>query len=575
MKRKTLEEFRLPVLAVGIGVVVGAGGIGLLKLIAWITNLSFHGKFSAHEAIPDFSTWGALAIFVPVIGGLLIGLIARFGSPDVRGHGIPETMQGVMVNQSRIPLRVAILKPLASALSIGTGGPFGAEGPVIATGGAIGSLFGQWIPSSAVERKILLAAGAASGMTAAFGTPLAGLLLAIELLLFEFRSRSFIPVAIATGAAMAVRSCFDEPYPMLPLIAPVAAGPMLAVASVIIGIIVGGAAVLITHALHSIEHAFEKLPIHWMWWPALGGLAVGVIGWIDPRTLGPGYQNLRALLDGNLALSAILTLGIFKCLSWSVCLGSGTSGGTVAPIMTIGGTVGALVALGLHAVPGFGELSIGIAALIGMAAAFAGVSRAFLTSVAFGLEATHATAAAAPLVIGCVLAVFVSRIFMRESMMTEKLARKGVRVPEDYEPDILHGMTVSSAMLRSPKTVQPDMTVSTLAERIIGGDPLWNSPRLFPIVDDGGVLLGVVGRADVLAAIHDAPESTVLDAGVENPITVHADDTLSDAADRMILHSVGRLPVVDRSSPPRLCGLLSRREVLQARQHRLDSEKRR
>lgn len=574
MRRLSAEEFRLPVLAGVVGAVVGVGGIGLLKLIALITNLSFHGKLSVHEGVPGFSTWGIAAIAVPVIGGLVVGFIARFGSPDVRGHGIPEAMQGVMVNHSRIPLRVAILKPLASAVSIGTGGPFGAEGPVIATGGAIGSLFGQWIPSSTVERKILLAAGASAGMTAAFGTPLAGLLLCIELLLFEFRSRSFIPVAIAAAAAMVVRSCFGEPYPMLPLAAPAAAGPMLAIGSIFIGIAAGGVAVAMTHALHSIEHAFEKLPIHWMWCPALGGLAVGIFGWIDPRTLGPGYQNLRGLLDGQLAFAALLTLGIFKFLSWSICLGSGTSGGTVAPVMTIGGTVGALIALALHGVPGFADFPVGIGALVGMAAVFAGVSRAFLTSVAFGLEATHASAAAGPLLLGCALAVLVSRVCMHESMMTEKLARKGVRVPADYELDALHGLTVASAMLVTPKTVPPEMTVSALAARIVGSDPVWNAARLFPVVDENESLLGVVSRADVLAAVSGSPDSTVLDAGVGNPVTIYADETLAEAADRMILHSIGRLPVIDRSHPPRLLGLVSRREILQARQHRLDAEKR-
>lgn len=572
--RSSPAELRLPLLALGVGCVVAFAGTGLLGLIAWITNVTFHGKFSTHEALPDFSTWGMVAVLVPAGGGLVIGLIARFGSPDVRGHGIPETMQGVMTNQSRIPLRVAVLKPLASAVSIGTGGPFGAEGPIIATGGAIGSLFGQWIPSSTVERKILLAAGAAAGMTVAFGTPFAGLLLAIELLLFEFRSRSFIPVSVAAAAAMAVRSGFGEPFPMLPLADSETSGPVLALGSIVIGIAAGGVAVLTTHALHAIEHLFEKLPVHWMWWPSLGGLAVGIIGWIDPRTLGPGYDNLRSMLDGRLAFASLLTLGVFKFFSWTLCLGSGTSGGTVAPIMTLGGVVGGLVAIGLHWLPGFGALPLGIAVLVGMAAAFAGVSRAFLTSVAFGLEASHASSAVGPLLLGCAFAVLVSRFCMRESMMTEKLSRKGVRVPTDYEPDILCGLMVSTAMLSRPKTVPPDMTVSALEERLVGSDPIWNAARLFPITGKDEVLLGVVSRADVLAAAGTAPEATVLDAGTSHPITIHADDTLAEAADRMILHSIGRLPVVDRSVPPRLCGMVSRREILHTRRYGIEAETR-
>lgn len=572
--RSSSGEFRLPVLACGIGLFVGLAGVGLLELIGLITNVAYHGRFSTHHAEPGYGTLRMLGILVPVVGGLLIGMIARFGSPAVRGHGIPEAMQGVMMNQSRIPLRVALLKPLASAISIGTGGPFGAEGPVIATGGAIGSLFGQWIPSSTVERKILLASGAAAGMTVAFGTPVAGVLLCIELLLFEFRSRSMIPVALAAGAAMVVRACFGEAYPMLPLAVTGAPGGVLEASSVLIGAVCGLVAVGMTHALHGIEHLFEKLQVHWMWWPALGGLAVGVCGWIDPRTLGPGYANLEALLHGDMAFAAVATLVFFKFLSWSLCLGSGTSGGTVAPVMTIGGAVGVLVLMALHQVGGFPEVPVGVAALVGMVAVFAGVSRAFLTSVAFGLEATHATAAAGPLLVGCAVAVLVSKVCMHESMMTEKLARSGVKVPMDYEPDLLHGLNVADAMLAEPKTVPPEMTVSALAGKISGNDPVWGAVRLFPIVGNARELLGIISRADVLAAVSEAPESTVLEAGVISPVTVHPHASLSEAADRMILHAVGRLPVVDEAEPPRLCGLLTRRGVLQARQHRIDAERR-
>lgn len=567
-------RIRRSLLACAVGTVVAFAGIGLLRLIALVTNFCYHGVISAHEGDPDHALLGAWAIAVPVVGGLAVGLLARFGSPDIRGHGIPETMQGVMVNQSRIPLRVAILKPLASAISIGTGGPFGAEGPVIATGGGIGSLFGQWIPGSTAERKILLAAGAAAGMTVAFGTPLAGLLLAIEMLLFEFRGRSFIPVALATGAAMAVRGCFGEPLPMLPLELQGSPGPLMAFASMLIGLLVGFAGVGVTAALHGLEHGFEKLPFHWMWWPSIGGLAVGVIGWVDPRTLGPGYPNLQALIDGDLALTALVTLLVFKFLSWSICLASGTSGGTVAPVMTIGGTLGAMAVLCLHRISGLEGLSVGLGALVGMCAIFAGVSRALLMSVTFGVEATHAPEAAAPLLLGCACAVIVSRLCMRETMMTEKMARKGVRVPADFEPDPLQALDVGSVMNPSPLTVPPEMTAAGLAGKIAGGEPAWDNARLFPVIGKGNVLLGIISRADVLAAVDASPDVTVTEAGVSRPVTIHADETLATAADLMIQHGIGRLPVVDRSSPPRLLGLVGRREILQARQHRMDAEKR-
>lgn len=568
---------QLSLIAIPLGMVVAVAGIGLLKLIHLITNLSFHGVFSAAESEPDASTLGLAAILVPAIGGLIIGLIARFGTPAIRGHGIPEAMQGVMTGSSRIPLKVAILKPLATAISIGTGGPFGAEGPVIATGGAIGSLAGQCFPLSASERKILLSAGAAAGMTAVFGTPLAGVLLAIELLLFEFRGRSLLPVAMAAAAGMAVRGWIGEPFPMLPLPAPDAPGPMMTAGAAVVGIVSGIAAVILTRVLHAIEHVFEgleKFRIHWTWWPAIGGLVVGIIGWIDPRTLGPGYANMRALLDGNLMVSAIATLAVFKFLSWSICLGSGTAGGTLAPVMTIGGAVGALTAHGLATLPGFETFPVGIAALIGMAAIFAGASRAFLTSVAFAFEATHSTAAFGPLLLGCAFAVLVSKWMMKETIMTEKLARSGVRVPADYEPDPLRSQPVSALMISEPITIGPEMTVSELADRVSSDTPPWNRVRLFPIIGGSGVLLGALSRADLFAALQTAPDATVLEAGVRHPVTAHPDESIAEAADRMILHEIGRLPVVDRSDPPRLCGIISRREILEARRRRLDEERR-
>lgn len=564
MRRHFLQDQRLNLIALAVGLVSAALGIELLALIHLITNLAFHGDASFAERRPDFSTWGAWAIFVPAAGGLVIGLIARYGSPAIQGHGIPEAMQGVILNRSKVPLKVALLKPLSTALSIGTGGPFGAEGPVIATGGAIGSLFGQWLPVNDIERKILLSAGAAAGMTAVFGTPLAGVLLAVELLLFEFRWRSLMPVALAVGAAMAMRGTLDEPFPMLPLPSPEAPGPLIAIGAVLIGIAGGIFSVGMTHALHWVEDLFGKIPLPWMWFPMIGGLAVGLLAWIDPRVLGAGYFNLRELLSGEMALSALLGLLVMKFLAWSLCLGSGTAGGTLAPVMTMGGCVGAIVALALHQVPGFHDFPMGIAALVGMAAVFAGASRAFLTSVAFSFEATHSSAAFGPLLLGCAFAVLVSRMMMKESIMTEKLSRKGISVPSDYEPDHLASRTVRSAMIPHPLTVPSTMSVKELVDQITGPQNPWNRARLFPVINQGK-LVAVVNRADILAVPTDSLEIPVIDIGTREIYTVFPEDTLADAAEKMIAHSIGRLPVVSRDDGETLVGLLTRREVLLAR----------
>ncbi len=569
MRKSAWERFRLPLVAMPVGVAVAVGGVALLQLIHLISNLSFRGAFSVHEMPPTFTRLGWLAIFVPAAGGLVIGLIARFVSPEIRGHGIPEAMQGVVMNQSRIPLKVAILKPLATALSIGTGGPFGAEGPIIATGGGIGSLAGQWIPHPHAERKVLLAAGAAAGMTAVFGTPLAGVLLAVELLLFEFRARSLLPVAMAAGTAMAVRGLLNQPFPMLPLPAPEAPGPAIALGSILIGIVCGALGAGMTVALHGIEHLYERLPIPRVWWPAIGGLLVGVIGWIDPRTLGSGYFNLRALLDGDMVVPAIVTLAILKFLSWSLYLGSGTAGGTLAPVMTVGGAAAALLAHALTGIPALADLPVGIAALIGMAAVFAGMSRAFLASVAFAFEATHSTSTFGPLLLGCAFAVLVSRLLMKESIMTEKMARQGVRVPEDYEPDVLATTTVEAVMNRNPHTIPPDFPLDRLLDETLNAP---HQVRLFPMVAEDRTLLGVVSRADLLKAACSDNDASAGDLANRRPFTAHPDESLAAAADRMLIHGVGRLPVVSRGAQPVLVGLISRKEILGARWRRLVEE---
>ncbi|WP_052572914.1 chloride channel protein [Haloferula sp. BvORR071] len=567
------QRARIPLLAVLIAAAVTLTAVGLILLIRLCTNLAFHGTLSTAESAPGFETWGPLAVFVPVIGGLIIGVMARWGSPAIRGHGIPEAMQAIGTAESRISARVAILKPLSAAISIGTGGPFGAEGPIIATGGAIGSLMGQWLPSSPVQRKILLAAGAAAGMTAIFGTPLAAVLLAVELLLFEYRGRSFLPVALAAGTAMALRSLFHEPLPMFPFHFERTPDLALGSGSFCIGAICGLLAVIVTKAVYALEDGFEKLPIHWMWWPAIGGIAVGLIGWIEPRTMGVGYDNLRMLLDGHLAVKAIAALAILKFLSWWIALGSGTSGGTLAPLMTVGGAAGALCAHLLHGVPFLADFPIGLGALIGMAATFAGASRAFLASVAFAYEATHAADSFGPLLLGCGAAVLVSRVLMRETIMTEKLARRGVRIPSDYEPDFLHGLSVRSVMETQPLVVGPEETVSDLASKLGTPGSPWHDVRLIPVIDADDVLLAVISRADLFASLEARPDSTVLEAGVLHPVTIHADEFLGDAVDLMIVHGIGRLPVVDRSHSPKLVGLLTRRSILEARRHQQDSNR--
>ncbi|MBZ5856983.1 chloride channel protein [Flavihumibacter profundi] len=429
--------FYLTIQAVFNALFIGLIAKLLVSLIALITNFAFFGRFSIESSSPAGNHLGWFVIFIPVAGSLLVGLMARFGSKAIRGHGIPEAMEKIILEDSKIPPVITFLKPLSAAISIGTGGPFGAEGPIIATGGALGSLTGQAMHISPAERKIILTAGACAGMSAIFGSPLAAVLLAIELLLFEFSPRSIIPVALGciTGAGMHILLFDNNPVFSMPAI-PVPSNSALII-YVILGVLIGIIASFVSRSVYAVEDLFEKLPIHWMWWPALGAIAVGITGYFAPRTMGVGYNNITDLLAGSLPLGMLLTLCFLKYISWVISLGSGTSGGTLAPLFTIGGASGALLGTAaLHFFPSL-DINLPTAALIGMAAMFSGASRAFLTSIVFALETTGQVNGLLPLLAACASAYFVSFFFMKGSIMTEKIKRRGVKTPDSYEPDVL------------------------------------------------------------------------------------------------------------------------------------------
>ena len=429
--------FTISALAILIAICVSFIAKLLVYLIDLITNISFHGNFSIDYSSPADNTLGLFVIAIPVFGGLIIGLMAFYGSKAIRGHGIPEAMEQILTNQSKIKPAITYLKPLSAAISIGTGGPFGAEGPIIATGGALGSTLGQLLKITHNERKILLAAGATAGMPAIFGSPIAAIFLAIELLLFEFSPRSIIPVALACIVGAAGHHLLFEKgvvFPVKTMIESVS-NSALGFYS-IMGIIIGLLSVLVTKIVYLIEDGFEKLPIHWAWWPAIGGLAVGVVGYFAPRTLGVGYNNIIDILSGTMSIQILLSLCLLKFISWAISLGSGTSGGTLAPLLTIGGATGALLGgIIIYWFPSSG-VTIPLAALVGMAAMFAGASRAFLTSIVFALETTGQVNALLPLLATWPTAYFISYFLMEDTIMTEKIARRGVQIRHSYEPDV-------------------------------------------------------------------------------------------------------------------------------------------
>lgn len=565
---ETIEPatFRLgyiSLLAVLVGIAAGIIAYILYDLIGLFTNLAYYHTWSFRFRSPENTHLGYWIIFIPVIGGVIIGFMAKYGSEKIKGHGIPEAMEAVLTTRSRIEAKVAILKPLSAAIAIGTGGPFGAEGPIIQTGGALGSLVGQFIATTASERKVLLACGAGAGMAATFNTPIAGVILAIELLLFEFRARSFIPLVISTTVATSVRWFLLGQHSMFSMDPHVLFDPIHGLPYyLLLGVICGFAAVGFTKLLYWVEDLFDHLPVNDLWHPAIGAFFLGVIGFFIPRVLGVGYDTISAILHNNLALQVLLLLMVFKSLALVVSLGSGTSGGLLAPMFMSSAALGGAFAIGInHFIPG-AHLSPGAAA------------RATFALIVFAFEITRNYDSVLPLMITCVIADMIAIHFLPSSIMTEKLTRRGLTVPTDFEVGVLQVVKVSEVMRTDVPTIPPEMTVGELAERMGRGEPGFNMTQGLPICDVEGKLAGIVTQGDLLRALKLDPSGKikVLDAGSQSLIVAYPDERAFDALYRMLNNNIGRLPVVSRDGSQKLAGYLNCSSILSAWTRQIEDE---
>jgi chloride channel protein, CIC family len=562
-------------LAAAIGLISGLVAYALYKLIGLFTNLFFFHRWSTDFTSVRFHHLGPWVILVPVIGGLIVGVMAKYGTSKIKGHGIPEAMEAVLVNRSRIEPRVALLKPISAALAIGTGGPFGAEGPIIQTGGALGSLVGQVLHTTAVERKVLLACGAAAGMSATFNTPIAGVILAIELLLFEFKSRSFIPLVIASTLATAVHMQLLGPGPMFQVSAMDFGIPHALPFYLLLGPICGLAAVALSKALYWVEDTFEKLPVDELWWPAIGALILGIIGFFVPRVFGVGYDTIGDILNGQLAWKLLLLVMAAKFAALVISLGSGTSGGLLAPTFMWSAAMGGLFAIvGNHFFPA-AHLSPGAFALVAMGAVFGAASRATFSFIIFAFEITRDYNSVLPLMLVAVIADGIAMLFMpTSSIMTEKLARRGLRVHQDYEADALTQATVGETMETDPPVIPADTKVGALAERIARHDPAVARYEALLILDGDGRLAGIITRGDILRALDKDPSGAMIvqEAGKTHLVVTYADELVSEAAAKLLRFDIGRLPVVDRADERQVVGYLNRASILAARSRRFRDE---
>lgn len=541
------------IIAVAISVIAKL----LVYLIDIVTNLFFYGIFSVEYISPADNQLGAWVILIPAIGGFLVSLMALYGSKAIRGHGIPEAMEQILVNQSRIKPSITYLKPLSSAISIGTGGPFGAEGPIIATGGALGSTIGQLFKVTPNERKIILAAGATAGMSAIFGSPIAAIFLAIELLLFEFSPKSIIPVALACITGAAGHHLLFEAGPVFPMPDVLVPSNIALALYSVIGIIIGMLSLGITKIVYYIEDAFEKLPVHWIWWPVIGGLGVGVIGYFYPYTLGVGYENITKVLSGTVTLTFLLSLCFFKFLSWAIALGSGTSGGTLAPLLTIGGAAGAIIGSLINTAYPEAGVVIPIAAVAGMSAMFAGASRAFLTSIAFALETTMQSNALLPLLGACTASYLVSFFFMRNTIMTEKIARRGVHTPHSYEPDLLEKIRAEEISGEDAVLLSADNTIAEVREWL--SDTARTDSNYFVVLNEESEFIGTISLTDVLSSTYE-PQTSLQALIRHTPVSILPQQTLRQAVELMAKADVEIIPVI--SADNTLSGILTFKDII-------------
>ncbi len=562
----TTRIIPISLLAMGIGVVATYVAWALLRLIAFFTNVFYYGRASTVMVSPAANHLGWWAVLVPVAGGLIIGVMARYGSDRIRGHGIPEALESILINGSKVQPRLAVLKPVSAAISIGSGGPFGAEGPIIMTGGAIGSLISQFFHLTAAERKTLLVAGAAAGMSATFAAPVAAVLLAVELLLFEWKPRSIIPVALASATAGAARRYVLGLGPIFPV--PhheIFLGPKGLLGCIVAGLLAGALSSLLTQGVYAAEDAFHKLPFHWMWWPAIGGLAIGIGGLIFPQALGVGYDTIQNLLQGDVPRAVIAGVLLVKSAIWILSLGSGTSGGVLAPLLMMGAALGGVEAMFLP------SLGAGFWPLVSMGATLAGTMGAPFTAVLFAFELTHDVNVLLPLLVAATLSYGTSVLLLKRSILTEKIARRGFHITREYATDPLEILFVREVMRTRIAALPAEQPLA--AARRLAAQPRERGQHLYPVIDNARKVVGVVTRRQMMKFAEQPSEASLAEA-LRPPVVAYSDEPLRLVVTRMAETGFTRMPVINPESNA-LAGMVSLEDLLKARVRNLSEERNR
>ncbi len=565
------EVIKICCYALMVGLVGGLVAEGLLELIYFFTNVFFYGRFSFQITNPAGNHLGAWVILIPAIGGLLVGLMVHYWEPTLKGHGIPEAMESVLFGHSRMRIRVAILKPLATAFAIGTGGPFGAEGPIIQTGAALGSLFGQAVGLTPYYRRVLLACGAAAGMAATFTAPLAGILVAVELLLFELRARSFIPVAMAAAVATGVRIHFAGWAPLFPT-------PAFKLTSMnelwlfaLMGVLMGLAGIAMIRVLSWLEDFFDELPIKHalIWSPVIGALALGVIGYFYPQVFGTSYSTIRDMLNDRLTPGQLVGVSVSKFWALVISLGSGTTGGVFAPSLVVGGGLGAVFAMGCQHIFPHLVSDPAFYALAAMAAVFGGIARAPFTSIVFLFELSHNPNSLLPLIVCVMVSDGFVRLFSRDSIMTVKLVKRGRIVLQDYSVPVLMRARIDQVMRKQFTMIQAEDELRTVLQNFVPGDA-----GFIVIVDKDGVLMGIVEAHDLLRAEPPDHHFKMRELARQDFVLAYPGETVDRVQRDMMLKNMENVVVVPPSGARKPIGIARANDILQLRRWLMEEETR-
>ena len=567
---KALEPtvVRTSALALVVGFIGGLVAQGLLELIYLFTNIFFYGKWSFAITSPVHHHLGAWVILIPPIGGLLVGIMIYLWEPTLKGHGIPEAMEAVLVGKSLVRMRVGVLKPLATAFAIGTGGPFGAEGPIIQTGAAFGSIFAQVTKLTPYQRRVLLASGAAAGMAATFVAPFAGILVAIELLLFEFRARSFIPVAISSVVATAVAVHFRGWAPLFPT-------PAFSLKSMqelwlfaLMGLLMGLIGIAMIRVLFRVEDLFDNhfpLKPRLIWAPAFGALLLGVIGYFYPQVFGTGYDTIRDMLNDRLSTGTLLGVSLAKFWALVISLGSGTTGGVFAPSLIVGGGIGAVYAqVWHHFFPHFVS-DPALYALVAMAAVFGGIARAPFTSIVFLFELSRNPNALLPLVVCCVVSDGFVRLFSAESIMTGKLIKRGLIVRQDYSVPVLMRAWIEQVMRKNFTVVRPDDEVRAVVREVTP-----EAMGVILVVEKDGHLVGIVEAHDLLKGADS--NLKIQDIARQDYVMARPGQTVDEVVREMVLHNAENVVVVEQDGKATPIGVARAADILRLRSWIMEEE---